>query len=185
MVRVALHFRHLRDDVGDGSISNRHQVDRAPHAGHVVGQPFVDPQRHGASDERCRNDVELELVGELVDDRAVEQIRRFVDRHDDPVPRRFGKGLHAFLRSAGNDVLLLELAVRLEQDQRHLVREVVLQFSADVLIRAFRVARDPLEVLLDLRVVVNLEVFGRVDLPLEVVVADLVLAEVGNVRRLR
>ena len=140
-LRVALHLRHLRDDVGDGGVAHRHQVDRAPDAGHVVGQPFVDPQRHVAPDERGRDDVELELVRELVDDQAVEQIRRFVDRHHDPVARRLGEGADAFLRRAGDDVLLLELAARLEQDQRDLVREVVLQLRADVLVRAFRVAR--------------------------------------------
>ena len=39
--------------------------------------------------------------------------------------------------------------------------------------------------LLDLRVVVDLEVVGRVDVPLEVVVVDVVLAEVRHERRLR
>jgi hypothetical protein len=61
----------------------------------------------------------------------------------------------------------------------------VLQIRADLLIRAFRVARDSLEVRFDLRVVIDFEVVGRINVPLEIVVPDLVLAEVGNVRRLR
>ncbi len=72
-----------------------------------------------------------------------------------------------------------------EQNQRHLEREVVLQLGADVLIRALGIAGDLLEVRLDLGVVVDLEVVGRVDLPLEVVVADLVLAEVRHKLGLR
>ena len=91
----------------------------------------------------------------------------------------------AFLRRARDDVLLLELAVRLEEDERHLEREVVLQVGADLLVGALGVAGDPLEVLLDLRVVVDLEVVGRVDVPVEVVVVDQVLAEVRHERRLR
>ena len=49
----------------------------------------------------------------------------------------------------------------------------------------FGVAGDPLEMLLDIGVVVDLEVVGRVDVPVEVVVVDVVLAEVRDERRLR
>ena len=87
--------------------------------------------------------------------------------------------------SPGIDVLLLELAVRLEQDQRHLERQVVLEVGADLLVRALGVAGDALEVLLELGVVIDLEVVGRVDVPLELVVVDVVLAEVRHERRLR
>ena len=85
----------------------------------------------------------------------------------------------------GNDVLLLELAAGLEEDQRDLEREVVLQLGADMLVGALGVASHPLQVRLDLGVVVDLEVIGGVDAPLEVVVADLVLAEIRDVGRLR
>ena len=65
-----------------------------------------------------------------------------------------------------------------------LEREVVLQVRADLLVGALGVAGDAFEVRLDLRVVVDLEVVGRVDVPLEVVVPDPVLAEIRHVRRL-
>ena len=178
---VTLQLRHLRHDVGDGRVAHRHQVDRAPDAGHVVRHALEHPQRHVVADERGRDDVVLELVRQLVDDEPVEQIRRFVHRHDDAVAARFGERADAFLRGARSDVLLIELTGRRKQNQRHLEGEVVLQLGADVLIGAFGVAGDLLELRLDLRVVVNLEVVGRVDLPLEVVVADLVLAEVRHV----
>ena len=57
----------------------------------------------------------------------------------------------------------------------------MLQLRADVLVGALRVGRHPLEVLLDLRVVIDLEVVGLVDMPVEVVVPDPVLAKVGDV----
>ena len=40
-------------------------------------------------------------------------------------------------------LLRLELALRLEQDERHAVRQVVLQLAADVLVRVLRVRRRP------------------------------------------
>ena len=182
-VAVAFHLGHLRDDVGHRRVANRHQVGRVPLAALVIRQTLVDPQRHAAADQRLRDDVELELVRQFVDDQAVEEIRRLVDRHHHPLSGRLGERQHAFLRGAGRHVLLLEFAVRLEQDQRHLRpgRQVVPQIGADLLVGALGVAGDPLQMLFDLRVVVDLEMVGGVDLPLEVVVVDVVLAEVGDV----
>ena len=149
---VFIELRHLRHDVGDRRVAHRHQVERPPVAGHVVGQTLVHPQRHVAPHQRGRDDLELELVGELVDHQPVEQIRRFVHRHQDPLARRLGEGAHAFLRRARDHVLLLELAAGLKEDERDLLRpEVVFQLGADVLIGAFGVARHPLQVRLDLR----------------------------------
>ena len=95
-----------------------------------------------------------------------------------------GTNDYAFLRRAGDDVLLVELGARLEEDERHLGGQVVLQLGADVLIGALGVAGHPLEVRLDLGVVVDLEVIGLIDVPVELVVANGVLPVVGNVARL-
>ena len=182
---VVLHLAHLRHDVGDGGVAHGHDVERAPVAGHVVRHAFEHPQRHVAADQPGRDDVELELVRELMDDQAIEQIGRLVDRHDDAIAAGLGERADAFLRRAGLHVLLPELARRREQDQRQLHRQIVFELGADVLIRALGIARDAFEMRLDLRVVIDLEVFGLVGVPLEVVVADLVLAEVGDVAGLR
>ena len=122
---------------------------------------------------------------EFVRDEAVQLIGRVVDRQQHAVLHRLGERADAFLRAARRDVLLLELAVRLEQDHRHFVGQVVLQIRADLLIGALRVAGDALEVLLQRRVVVDFEVVGGVDEPLELVVVDVVLAEVRHHLRLR
>ena len=182
---VVLHLADLRDPFGDGNVSDGHQIEGPPHAGQVVRQPFVHPERHVAADQRPRNDVELEDVRELVGDQPIQLIGRFVDWQHQPRSLRFGERRHAFGHVALHHVLLLELALRLEDDHRHLERQVVLEVRADLLIGAFRVARDPLEVLLEFRVVVDLEVLGRVDAPLEIVVLDAVLAEIGDEPRLR
>ena len=182
--RCALEVAHRRDDVGDRGVADRHQVERLPVARHVIGQPLVDPQRQAAAEQRSRDDVELEDVRQLVRDQAVERVGRLVDRQHHAIAIRLGEREHAFGQLARLDVLLLELALRLVEDERDLEGQVVLQVGADLLIRALRVAGDPLEVLLDLRVVVDLEMVRGVDVPLEIVVPDPVLAEVRHVRRL-
>ena len=167
-VPIALELGHLGHDVGDGRIAHHHQVERRPLAAFVVRETFVHPQRHAAANQTLRNDVELEDVRELVRDQAsLQTIWWIVDRQQHPVAIRFGEGADAFDGRTRRDVLLFELAMRLEQDERNLERQVVFQIGADLLIRPFGIPGDPLEMLLDIRVVVDLEVVGRVDVPLK------------------
>ena len=89
---------------------------------------------HSGSSRRisdCGMMSNSKMCDEFVRDRAVEQVGRLVERQQHPVARRLGERRHAFLGRARDDVLLLELGVRLEDDQRHLEREVVLQVRAD------------------------------------------------------
>jgi hypothetical protein len=184
-VAVTLEIAHLRHDVRHGGVADRGQVERRPVAGFEVRQPLVDPQRLLAADERLRDDVELEDVRQFVRDRAIEQVRGLVEGQQHAVARGLRERGHAFLRRAGNHVLLLEIDVRLEEHQRDLEGQVVLEIRAHLLVRAFRVTRHPFEMLLDFRVVVDDEVVRRVAVPLEVPVVDQVLAEVGHERGLR
>ncbi len=122
----------------------------------------------------------LEGVRQFVRNQAVQPIGWIVDGKEHPPAVGFDKGSDAFLRGTGNDILLLELAVRLEEDHRHLGRKIVVQVRADLLIRAFRIAGDALQMLFELRVVVDLEMIRLVHLPLEGVVMDVVLAVVRD-----
>src|SRR5688500_8744305 len=54
-----------------------------------------------------------------------------------------------------------------------------------MLVRAFGVAGDALEMRLDLWVVIDLEMIGGVNAPPEVVISDLILAEIRDIGRLR
>ena len=177
---VALELGHLRDDVGDRDVADRHQVDRVPHAGHVVGQALVDPQRDAALHQAARDDVELEDVRELVRDQAIELSGGSSIGSSMRLRVRLGKGGDAFADLAGMTFCCWNSAWVLKMRSGILNAEVVLQLGADVLIRALGVTGDPLEVLLGLRVVVNLEVVGRVDVPLEVVVAEPFLPKYGT-----
>ena len=114
----------------------------------------------------------------------VERVGRLVDRQHHAIAVGLGEGEHAFGHLGRIDVLLLELALGLVEDERDLEREIVLEVRADLLIRALGVAGDALDVLLDFRVVVNLEVIGRVRMPVEVVVVNAVLVVVRHERRL-
>ena len=147
----------------------------------MVRESLVHPQRQAAAEQRAGNDVELEDVRQFVRDQAIERVGRLVDRQDHAIAVRLGEGEDAFGQLARLDVLLLELALGLEEDQGNLEREVVLQVRADLLVGTLGIARDAFEMRLDLRVVVDLEVVGRVDVPLEIVVPDLVLAEIRHV----
>src|SRR5262249_57711012 len=113
-------------DMGDRGITDRHQVELIPVAGLVISATLVEPQRKVAANQRGRNDVELEDVGELVRDGAVEQVRRLVERQKHPITFWLGEGGDTLDGGAGDDVLLLEFAARLENDQRHFECEVVL-----------------------------------------------------------
>ena len=118
-VAVAFHLAHPRDDVGDRRVAHGHEVERIPDAALVLGAALVHPERHVPADQRRRDDVVLEDVRQLVDDQPVEQVRREIDRQHHAVALAFGERQHAFRETARGDVLLLELAVGLEDDERH------------------------------------------------------------------
>ena len=181
----ALKIAHRRDDVGDGGVPDRHQVERIPVTGFEIRKSFIHPQGQAAAQQRPRNDVEFEDVRELVSDQPVERVGRLVDRQHHAIAIRLGEREHALGQLARIDVLLLEFAFGLVEDERNFEGEVVLEIGAHLLIRALRVAGDPFEMLLDVGVVVDLEVIRRVDAPLEVVVLDAVLVVVRHERRLR
>jgi hypothetical protein len=96
-------------------------------------------------EERTGNDVEFEDVRELVRDQPVERIGRLVDRQDHAVAIRLREGQNPLGQLAGLDVLLLEFALRFIEDERHLESEIMFQIRADLLVRAFRVRGDALE----------------------------------------
>src|SRR6185312_12948933 len=78
-----------------------------------------------------------------------------------------------------------ELCVRLEEDERNLVGDVVLEVRADLLVRALGIPGNRRQVRLEGGVVVDLEMIGRIHVPVERVVVRIDLAEVGNEGRLR
>jgi hypothetical protein len=182
-VRVAAVFveaaqrRHL---LRDGGVADGHEVEGVPGAALVVGQALVEPEGDRALHQAARDEVELEDVGQLVGDEALQAVRRLVDGQHHAPAHGLREGQHPFGHEVREEVRLLELGVRLVEDERDREVDLVLQVPRDLLVRALRVGDDAPEVLLELRVVVDLEVRALVDAPGEAVVGDLVLAEVGD-----
>jgi hypothetical protein len=164
----------------DRGVADGHEVERVPGATLVVGQPLVEPEGDRALHQAARDEIELEDVGQLVGDEALQLVRRQVDGQDHAAADRLGEGQHSFGHEVGEEVRLLELGVRLVEDERDREVDLVLEVPRDLLIRALGVGHDAAQVLLELGVVVDLEVRALVDAPGEAVVRDLVLPEVGN-----
>jgi hypothetical protein len=78
-------------------------------------------------DEVARDEVELEDVGQLVGDEALQPVGRLVDGDDHPVPRRLREGGHPLRHEAPEEVGLLELGVGLVEDDRDREVDLVLQ----------------------------------------------------------
>ena len=179
-VAVLLEARQLGDLVRDRGVAHRHEIEVVPEPALVVGEALVHPQGHLAVDEVARDEVELEDVGQLVGDQALQAVGRLVDGDHHPVARGLREGGHPFGHEPPEEVGLLELRVRLVEDDRDGEVDLVLEVGRDLLVPALRVGHDPGEVLLELGVVVHLEVRALVDPPREVVVVDLVLPVVRD-----
>ena len=113
-IAVAVELAHLGQDVGQSGIAHLHQIEGAPDPRHVISESLVHPEWNRPANRRPWDDVERELVRELMCDQAVELVWRFVDGEEDAPPEWLGERPDAFRDSPGNDILLLELAVSLE-----------------------------------------------------------------------
>jgi len=100
-----------------------------------------------------------------------------VDREDHPVAGRLGERADALGDEVQVDVGLLERRVRGVVEQRDLLRDLEVQLARVVVVRALGHVHDALQRALLLVVEVHVKVRGVVDVPMEPVVDDLVLAE--------
>ena len=91
--------------------------------------------------------------------------------------QRLGKASDAGRQKVGEDIGLLELVVRLIDDDRRPVRKVVVQNLADVIVALFEVLDRLHGQILEFRLKVKLYVLAFEDFPLEVSVAYFVFPE--------
>ncbi len=176
-----------REDVVHHAVANRHLIEVVLVLGEIRGQSLHDPQRHPRPQRPAQVALEeqrvLEDVHQLVRDQLVELVRRRVDGQHHAVLHRLGERGDALGQLGQRDVGLLELAVRLVDDQRHAKAQLVVQLLADLQVGALRVGDDLFEERLQRRVVVHVEMRGLVDSPVERLVRDLVLAELAPGRQ--
>ncbi len=116
-------------------------------------------------------------------DQLGEQVRRIIDRKHQPVLGGLGERGHALGQEIGQHVRLLKLGVGLVEDDRHPLRELMVHLPREHLVGRLRKRHHLVEVLLLLRVVVDVEVRRRVLPEVERLVLDLVLAELGRIGR--
>ena len=114
---------------------------------------------------------------QLVPDQGVQFVRRAVDRQNHPVLDRVGEGGDELGDEPEADVGLLELDMRLVVDDGDADTNLVLEDLGDPQVLALQVGDHLLEQDRFLDVIVNVEVRRLVDVPVDTLVVNLVLAE--------
>ena len=142
---------------------------------HALHDPGRNVRRQRAAEPSAEQDLVLEDVRQLVLDEGLELLVGKIDGKHHAVSRRLGEGADAFGDEVELDVVLLEFGMRCVIDDRHALRDLVVQPARQLVVRGFRHRDDLLEGLALARVVEDVEVRGLVDRPVELVVDDLVL----------
>ena len=176
-----------RDDVVDHRVAQEHRVAHRLVAAHVARHALDEPGRRAVADGLRQAALEehlvLEDVGQLVADQGDQQAVRIVDRQHHAEARRAGEGADALGDEVEDDVVLLERRVGGEIDQRDRVLDLEIEETRDVVVVALGEGDHLLQRRLLLRVVIDVEVRGVVDAPVELAVGDLVLAEAVALHR--
>ena len=176
-----------RDEPVHHGIADDHPVEVVFVAPQVAGETFHDPGGHvGAEGARQRllvQDAELEDVRQLVADERVLLVGRDIHRQDHAVLDRQGEGSDELGDELEQGIGLLELHVRLVVDERDAELDLVVEELRQPHVLALGVGDDFLEERLLLRIVVHVEVRRLVEVPVEVLVGDLVLPERENAAR--
>ena len=184
---VLLEVRDGREVVAEDGVAHPHRRQRVLAADRVVLRHPFDHEEREANEllERAPalRDVVLELVDELVAQHVLRL--RVGARHweHDPLAKPLGHALRP-LADVG-DVGLPEVRVIGVEDDRLALVELVVQHGREAGVPALGHARDVARSLLFLDVVVDVEVLGFEHLEVEVVVPDLVAAELGLGRHRR
>ena len=131
-----------------------------PDTGHVISQPFIEPDRYCGLGRRPRNDVEHEDVGDLVGDPISEIFWRFIDKDHDPIALWLRKGTSSGETCPRRDALLLKVAAGLEKYKRYVEGQLMCKLRAHELVRALRQVFDPLEIIRERGKVVDVETVG-------------------------
>ena len=117
-------------------------------------------------------------MGQLVLDEVLELLVGHVHREHHAVAGGHRERSDALRDELGDDVVLLELGVGGEGDQRDRIRDLVVEPAGELVVGGLGERSDLGQGWLDAIVEGDAEVRGRVHLPVKGVVANLVLAEV-------
>ncbi len=170
--------------VGEHGIAHHHLVLMIAAAGPVFRESFGEPQwqeplrRHPVVAQHAHEAGERKDMHQLVSDHAAELVQIPIRRNDDAPLEELEEAANTIRDEAGRDVGLFEMQVRGVKDQRDAVREGELEACLQLLIDLLGEVGAVLGQLLHLRVIVDVEMVRFEDVPVEVLVLDLVAPEV-------
>jgi hypothetical protein len=184
-----------RDSAEQGRVAHPRGGDRGVRAEReVFRHPLGEPERGHELGERsqsvarfaAREDIVLERVHHLVREHVLEAAIVTGEVEEHPVAPGFGYAGRAFTQIA-RDVVLAEVGARREEHDRLLLAELMVEDTREARIRAFGHARGDDRGGSFFRIEVNEKVLRLEHLPFELVVLNLVLAEIilGVRRRAR
>ena len=180
-VAAALRARDGRHLVVDDGIAKDHAVLAVLVVAHEGRQPFHEPRRRIGGDRLPELSLEEDLVFEDVGQLVLDELQQFlvggVDGQNHAVARRLGECPDAFGDEVEIDVGLFERRVRGVVDERDFLGDLEVQFAGERVVGAFGVVHDLLQRVLLIVVEVHVEMRGVIDVPMELVVDDLVLPE--------
>ena len=175
-------FRDSRDAVIEHGVADDHRRPGRPFLGGVLGKPLEQPEGRDVQGEEggtlaTPEDIELENVGQLVLDQALELIERHIAVDADPVEDGLAHPEHSFrdIKHVGE----LEIREGGVEDERHRVGQLVLEGFTQFLVGALGEVGEGFEGLRLVGIKMDVEVLGRIRLPAERFVYDFVFAVVG------
>ena len=149
----------------------------------VLGHPLDEPQRRRTVREstvpvhHAAQLFEHERVHHLVAHHVAERTVLPRERHGDPTADQVGEASRGLGQEHREDVLLLEVVVRVVEHQREAPVETQPEALRELLVRLLHQRRDEADEVLVGRVVVDVDVLGLEHLPGVRMVDDLVSAE--------
>ena len=141
--------------------------------------------REGASEAAREQDVVLEDMRQLVADEVVQLLVRQIDRQHHPEIVGGGEGADSLRDEVRDDVGLQKIGVRLVDDERRRLLNLIVEVLRQAVVGTFRKGQDLLQERLLLRVVPDIEVGRVINVPVEFPIAHFVLAEAVVVLRNR
>ena len=169
--------------VGEDGVAQHHLVDGVHLFGRVFGEALHDPRRRpgnrvGDAPHRPPvDDVVLEDVGQLVHEDIAKVVQIAVEGNDHAVAQGLGEAGHARRQKGLDDVGLLEVVVRFEDDDRRLGGQFVAHHRTDVVVALLEIADGAFGEAFKLGLEQQIQVLALHPPGIEVAIADLVLAE--------
>ena len=123
-----------------------------------------------------------EDMNQLVPDDVAKIPHRTVVWNDDAPFEKLEETADAFRDKVGRRVRLLEVKVRAVKNERDAIEDVMIELLLEHAITLFGKVCTALREILHLRIIIDVEVFGLEDMPIEISILDFIAAEGEELR---